>query len=123
MDTSPPTIGPTVTIHDAVFGHLVHRGTRALPVCEGDRLLGIISVSDLKDVPQQTWRERLVLDEMTRAPLKSLAPDDPLYDALSLLGESRIHQAPVMVDDRLVGLLSRAHIIQYFHQMGELGVK
>lgn len=123
MDTSPPTIGPTVTIYDAVFDHLVQRGTRTLPVCDGSRLLGIISVTDVKDVPQQTWRERLVQDEMTKAPLKTLKPDDALYDGLSLLSENHIHQAPVMVDDRLVGLLSRAHIIQYFHQMGKLDIK
>jgi len=123
MDASPPTIGPTVTIYDAVFDHLLHRGTRALPVCEGDRLLGIISMTDVKDVPQQTWRDRLVQDEMTRAPLRGLGPEDALYDALSLLGENGIHQAPVIVGERLVGLLSRAHIIQYFHQMGELGIK
>ncbi len=123
MDTSPPTIGPTVTIYDAVFNHLVYRGTRALPVCDGDLLLGIVSVTDVKDVPQQNWQERYVRDEMTTVPLKTLAPEDGLYDALSLLGENRIHQAPVLVGDRLVGLLSRAHIIQYFHQMGELDIK
>ncbi len=123
MDTSPPTIEPTVTIHDAVLNHLVHRGTRALPVCEGDRVLGIISVTDLKDVPQDLWTERLVQAVMTKAPLKNLQPEDELYDALSLLGENHIHQAPVIVGDRLVGLLSRAHVIQYLHQIGELGIK
>lgn len=123
METSPPTIEPTVTIHDAVLNHLVNRGTRALTVCEGERVLGIVSFTDVKDVPQELWTIQLVQEVMTKTPLKNLQPDDELYDALSLLGENRIHQAPVMIGDRLVGLLNRAHVIQYLHQIGELSIK
>lgn len=123
MGAPPHPISPEVTIHDAVFDHLLRRAARTLMVSEGGRLLGIVSITDVKDVPRAAWREMLVRDVMISAPLKSLSPDDTLYDALSLLGENRIHQAPVLAGDRLVGLLSRAHVIRYFHQMRHSDVR
>ena len=120
MDISPPTVGPGVTIHEAVFGHLVRESIRALIVCEGERVLGILSITDVREIPQALWAEKSVRDIMTPAPLKSLAPEDGLDVALSLLGENGIHQAPVLAGDRLVGLLSRAHVIQQFHRVREL---
>ena len=120
MDISPPTVGSDTTIHQAVFGQLVRGSVRALIVCEGERVAGILSISDVRKVPQALWAEKSVRDIMTPAPLKSLTPEDGLDEALSLLGESGIHQAPVLAGDRLVGLLNRAHVIQYFHRIREL---
>ena len=120
MDESPPTVEPGITIHDAVFGHLFRGSIRALIVCEGERVLGILSITDVRKVPQSLWAEKFVRDVMTPAPLKSLAPDDGLSVALSLFGEDGIHQAPVLAGGRLVGLLNRAHVIQYFHRVREI---
>lgn len=120
MDDSPPTLDPDLTIHEAVFDHFVQGAVRAAIVCERERILGILSITDVRTVPQAFWSDKPVRDIMTPAPLKSLTPDDGLDDALSLLSENGIHQAPVLVGDRLVGLLNRAHVIQYFHRMREL---
>ena len=123
MDVSPPTVGPGGTIHEAVFNHLVRGAARALMVCEEERVLGILSITDVRTVPQSLWAERSVRDIMTPAPLKSLTPEDGLDEALTLLGENGIHQAPVLFDDRLVGLLNRAHVIQHIHRMQELDAR
>ena len=64
-----------------------------------------------------------VREAMTPIPLKQVAPNDELDQALALLGEHSIHQAPVMVGDRLVGLLTRAHIIRYLHSRGGPGLR
>lgn len=120
MDASPPTVSPDVSINEAVFTYLVRGSARALIVCEGERVLGILSITDIRKVPQVLWAVKSVRDIMTPAPLKSLAPEDGLDEALSLFGENGIHQAPVLMGDRLVGLLNRAHVIQHFHRMREL---
>jgi len=46
MTRNPETIGPEDTIDDAL-GLMDHGGFRHLPVTEGERLVGIISVRDL----------------------------------------------------------------------------
>ena len=110
MNFSPPTVGPGVTIHEAVSNHLIRGSGTALIVCEGRRVMGILSITDVRKIPQALWEEKSVRDVMTPAPLKSLTPHDGLDDALWLLGENDIYQAPVLVGNRLVGLLSRAHM-------------
>ena len=123
MDVAPPTVGPGITVYEAVIDHLVRGAARALIVCEGERILGILSITDVQNVPQALWQERSVRDVMTPAPLKSLSPDDGLDHALSLLGENRIHQAPVLSSGKLVGVLNRAHVIQFIHRMRELDAR
>lgn len=123
MDEHPVVIGPDVTISDAVHDYFVRGSARSFPVCEGVRLLGIITLTDVKNVPQDMWGAVRVRDEMTPTPLRQVAPDDELARALALLGEHSIHQAPVMVGDRLVGLLTRAHVIRYLHSRGGPGLR
>ena len=123
MDVAPPTVGPEVAVYEAVFDHLVRGAVRALMVCESERIIGILSITDVQNVPQALWQDRSVGDVMTPAPLKSLSPDDGLDEALSLLGENRIHQAPVLSSGRLVGVLNRAHVIQFIHRKRELGAR
>ena len=122
MKRDPATIGPDATIYDAVYKYLFQQGIRALPVCDDDRLVGIISLTDIRGVPQNRWPEVRVRDEMTPAPLRSLTPDNELIRALELLGEYSVHQAPVLEGDQLVGLLTRANIIEYLHRRKEMGI-
>ena len=121
MDASPPTVSPHITINEAVFEHIVPGEARAVIVCEGERVVGILSITDVKNVPPEDWRERVVRDVMTPGPLESLTPHDGLREALSLLAESQIHQAPVIEKDRLVGIVNRAHLIQHLNLMQSTG--
>lgn len=123
MDTDPVTVGPDVALSEVVFDYFLRRGVRSLPVCDGESLLGIISVTDIRSVPRERWESLRVRDNMTPLPLKHVGPEDDLLKAMALLGENSIHQAPVLVGTRLVGLLSRAHIIAYMHSVEELGIK
>ncbi len=117
MDDSPPAVSPQITIYEAVFEHIVPGEARALIVCEGERVVGILSITDVKNVPPEVWRESTVRDVMTPGPLASLTPRDGLREAISLLAVNGIHQAPVIERDRLVGMVNRAHLIQHLNRM------
>ena len=121
METAPVTIGPDIPLSEAVFDYFLRHGTGAMPVCSGDTLLGIITLSDVKGVPRDVWSGVSVRDEMTPLPLWHVGPEDVLLRAMTLLGEHSINQVPVMSGDRLVGLLRRAHIIRFMHSRGEMG--
>ena len=123
MRREPDTVTPDVTIYGAVFEYFLHRGLGTLPVCEGDRLVGILTLSDVKEVPRERWEATTVREAMTPMPLWSVRLDDELSRALELLGEHSINQAPVLEADQLVGLLTRADIIRFLHSYRELGVE
>ena len=123
MDLSPATVDPNATIAEAVFGHFLRAGARSMPVCDGDILLGIISLTDVRRLPRDRWEILTVRHQMTPIPLKVIGPDDDLSLALDVLAEHAIHQLPVMEEGRLAGLLTRAHVIRYLHSIRELGIR
>ena len=108
MRLDPPTIDPDASVSSLVYGPLMQQqSTRAVLVCERGMLIGIISLSDIKGVPQHRLALATVRERMTSAPLWTLKPEDELVHALEMLGEHSINQAPVLEEGRLVGLLSR----------------
>ncbi len=123
MDGDPPTIDPGSTIREAVFGRLLRHGARALPVCDGEMVVGLLSLTDVKRLSQDLWSARIVRSEMTAMPLITVGPDHDLAQAMDLLAQNSVHQLPVIEDGRLVGLLSRSHVIQYLYSMKELGIR
>ncbi|MFH1169560.1 MAG: site-2 protease family protein [Chloroflexota bacterium] len=122
MDTNPDTVTPDTTIQDLVKNVFLQRGHRAAPVHENDRLVGMITISDIKALPQQKWEETPVSAIMTRQPIYSVNIDDDLGSAFRLLAQHSLNQIPVLDEGRLVGLLSRADVIRYLQLSQELGL-
>ena len=122
MDAAPQWIVPHVTVDALVSDHFLRRGVRACPVVEGGRLVGIVSLTDVKETAQERWPLVTVGDIMTRDPLVQVSPDADLSEALRLLGERSLNQVLVTQDGRLVGLVSREHIIHYLQRQPEPGV-
>jgi CBS domain-containing protein len=123
MDPTPPNARPDLTVQEYVLDHVVRRGRRALLVMDGDRLLGIVSVSDLRKLPQARWATTPVSAIMTPAPLTSVSPDAELSAALKLLADNGYNQLPVMQGDQVVGLLSRADILRFLQLRNQLDLE
>jgi CBS domain-containing protein len=123
MDPSPPFAAPGLTVREFVFEHSLRRGHRALPVVEAGQLLGIMSITDAKHLPQEAWRMTSVSEVMTRKPLKTVAPEADLSAALGLMVESGVHQLPVVQDGALVGMLSRSDLMRYLQLGNELHLR
>ncbi len=115
MTPDPVTAEPGTTIARLVDEYILGRRLRCVPVLIGDRLLGIITVTDIQRVPREAWPQTYISEAMTRADaLQTIRPTDDLALALRLLGGGRFHQLPVLDGDgRLIGMLSRADIIHY----------
>jgi len=79
-----------------------------------------VSVTDAKHLNQEAWATTPVRDVMTRAPLKTLTPEDDLAAALQMMVESGVHQLPIVRNAALVGMLSRADVMRYMHMGSEL---
>ena len=123
MDPHPPVVAPFTTLHEFAYLHVLRRGRRAVLVADEDgHLLGLVSAGDVKDTPQPRWPTTTVDRVMTQAPLKTIAPDAPLSDALRLLVEGDFNQLPVVDGSRLVGLLNRAAILRLIQLREDLHV-
>ena len=123
MKPDPEFLAPETSVGVFVREQVLHRGWRALPVCDGDGLAGIVSVSDVKGLPETLWEVTPVSDIMTRSPLLCVEPDAEVAEALHLLSEHQVNQLMVVDGRRLVGLLTRSHILDHLQFRQELGVK
>ena len=121
----PDTVSVTsqTSVQELVQEWLLGRRRRALPVWEDGRLAGIVTLTDVKGLPQERWSQVRVAEIMSRHPIYSVEPEDDLETALRLLAEHDINQLLVVQGGLLVGLLSRADIIRYLQLRQELGIK
>lgn len=123
MDPNPETISPKASVEEVVRDFFLQRGRRAVPVSQDNRLVGIVTITDIKELPQYKWAQSLVEEIMTREPLYSVAPEDDLNSAMRLIAQHELNQVLVLHQGQLVGLISRADIIRYLQVSQELGMK
>ena len=123
MDSSLECVSPQTSVDDVVLGIFFQRGRRAVPVCQDDRLVGIVTLTDVKKLPRHKWTQTPVEEIMTRQPLHTVEKDDDLNSVLRLIAEHGINQVPVLEGGRLVGFLSQADILRYLQLSQELGMK
>lgn len=121
MNDRPETIEPGTAVEKLVNELYVKRGLRYAPVVEDGRLQGIVTLADVKKVPLEEWRNTPVSGIMTRQPLKSVKPEDNMSTAVQLMAEHGLDQLPVVIEDRIVGMLGRADIIRYVQVHHDLG--
>jgi Zn-dependent protease/CBS domain-containing protein len=123
MDVNIETISSKATVAELVRDIFVQRRRRAIPVVDGDRLAGMVVIGDVKRVPQEKWTDTYVEQIMTSNPMRSVRPEDDLNDALQLIVEHDLNQVVVLSQGKLVGLLSRADIINFLQLRKELNIK
>lgn len=129
------TIKPDATIRE-VAALLIAKHISAVPVTDADgKLLGIISEGDLLRRAETgterrrpwwlTWlvsnetlttefiksHSRKVSDVMTRNVIVA-RPDTPLHEIATILEHNRIKRVPIVQGDKIVGLVSRANLVQ-----------
>jgi Zn-dependent protease/CBS domain-containing protein len=123
MDRSPECVSPAAPVETVVHEAFIQRGRRALPVCNETGLLGIVTLVDVKRLPQDKWANTPVQEIMTRSPLLTVNENDDLNGALKILAQNGLNQIPVMSDGHMIGLLSRSDVLRFLQTRQELGIK
>ncbi len=106
---------PVVTVaHDASLleldAMLNEFGVRGVPVTRDGVLQGMISRRDIDAVRGKSDLSIPVASSMTHE-LITIAPNEPIEDALELMTRHDIGRLPVLVDGLLVGVISRSDIL------------
>lgn len=120
MRRAPLGVAADLPVRRLVDEYFLRGDYRAVPVVDADRLLGIVSLADVRSVPRDDWDGRTAADVMT--PFEKLAavrPDDDGFAALSMLGSRNVNQVPVVDSGRLVGLIAREDILRWLAVYGD----
>lgn len=108
------SITPDATVGEAVK-LLSDRRIGAVPVVEDGAVAGVFSERDVIHCLQAKGADALsgsVREAMT-APVISVAPDQPVIGALSLMTQRRIRHLPVIAGGKLVGFVSIGDLVKY----------
>lgn len=95
-----------------------------VPVVSGDKLVGIISASDMLKLSLAIYGvdERTVdamldsqhtIESVMSTKLNTIGGKDTVRTAAELLGEGNFHSLPVVDGDKLVGIVTSTDVIRY----------
>ncbi|MBI2892350.1 MAG: site-2 protease family protein [Deltaproteobacteria bacterium] len=108
------SVGPEITVEALVTSYVLGTDQRAFPVLEADSLVGIVTLSDVRRVPQDAWAATTVRQIMTAADeLSVVRPSEGAAEALQKLTRRDIDQVPVVEEGHLVGILRRRDIMKW----------
>ena len=104
-------VAPETTIAE-LTERMFHERHTGYPVVDGDRIAGVITLSDARDVREVERDAYRVADVMSRD-LQTVTADTPVMDALETMQRAGIGRLIVMCesDEEFVGLVSRTDIM------------
>jgi CBS domain-containing protein len=90
----------------AVADRMVARDVGAVPVLEGERLVGILTERDImRAVAGGIGADTVVADYMTPGP-ETMEPDEPIKQAAVLMIHGGFRHMPIVEGEQVVGMLS-----------------
>ena len=101
------SVSPTNTVFEAI-SMMAEKNVGALPVLEGDRLVGMISERDYARkviLLGRGSRETSVAEIMT-VKLKTVGLNDSVQECMQIMTENRVRHIPVLEEGKLAGLIS-----------------
>jgi CBS domain-containing protein len=110
---NPPVVAPDVSLGQALATMRERRGD-ALLICDGDRLVGILTERDvlLRVLGHDVDLERPVSEHMTADP-HSLPADTTMIEAMRAMEEGGYRNVPLMEGDRVIGVLRQHDLLEY----------
>ena len=117
---NPPTAPGDITIDTLIDNYIMQTDDHAFPVLDGERLIGIVTLDDVRRVPGELRSEKLVSEIMTpRSDIITIKPDDDAFEALMTISRKSFRQLVVMEGDQLFGLVRRRDIVRFLQLQSE----
>jgi CBS domain-containing protein len=116
MTTNPTTVEPGTSAREAAR-LMQSEDVGALPIAEGDRLVGMITDRDLAlRLVAEGGSADTPVGQLASKDLVTIDPQQDLEEAARLMAEHQLRRLPVCEEDgRLVGILAQADIAELGH--------
>jgi CBS domain-containing protein len=123
MTTPVFTVSPLTSL-SAAHQTMKEHGIRRLPVVDHDRLVGIITIGDVREASPSDattlsiwelnylWAQLTVEKIMTRAVI-TVRPDDSILDSAQIMLEHKVSGLPVLdAEEKIAGILTESDIFR-----------
>jgi Zn-dependent protease len=108
------TVGPRTTVEALVEDYIYKYHFKMFPVVEDERLVGCVTLDQVKGLPREDWPARRVA-ELARScsAENTIGPDEDVLKALALMQKTRRSRLLVAEEGRLVGVIALKDIMGY----------
>ncbi len=122
MTDNVVTVNHTHSLHD-VSNLIKEKGIHHVPVVSGDKLIGMISKTDLERITFVTnfqdgnlstqMYDALTIEQVMTKDLKTLQTSDTILDAATILSKNEFHALPVMEGEKIAGIVTGRDLLKY----------
>jgi Zn-dependent protease/predicted transcriptional regulator len=114
MNQEPVTVTADTSIEELVENFIYRHHYKMYPVIDHEKLLGCITIKDIKHVPKEKRSISNVRSFMSACgPDNTVGPDDDVMDALALMNRNRASRLMVVQDGKLTGMISLKDIMDF----------
>ncbi len=118
------SVAPDASVYDAL-NLMSEKNVGALPVVEGEKLVGVISERDYarKVVLKQRSSLQTPVSEIMTPRVFSVQLDQKMTECMAIMSEKRVRHIPVMDGDQLVGIISIGDVLKEIISAQETYIK
>ncbi len=120
MTEDVETVSPVATVEELTQRMMFERHTGYPVVDSTGAVVGIVTLSDVRDLDPHSRHEVRVRDVMTEDVL-SVDPDEEAFEALMTISRNNVGRVVVLEDDDLVGVISRSDVMKALDVAGLRG--
>ncbi len=123
MMTDCPHVSPVLTLQNLVDEVLLTSGRRCFPVQGGNRITGLITLSEIRNVSRDQWATTTVGSVMIPyQDLKTVSPNTNLFEVFQRMTDADVEQLPVVENGQLVGMIGHNNVLSFLQNRAQLGV-
>src|SRR3989442_8031250 len=113
MTKECPTVKKDLNLQTFVDDYLLRSGQRCFLVAEDGHNAGLVTAHQVKDVDRDKWPQMTVGEVMLPlSKLHAVKPGTSVSDALEMMSREDVNQLPVVTNNHLDAIASRAHILR-----------
>jgi Zn-dependent protease/CBS domain-containing protein len=121
MKSDVVSVPDTLTLRQLVDDYFFRYHFDCFPVAQSGRLLGLVTLNEVKRVPREKWDETAVGDVMQRDLAElSVSPDEDVSTVLRRVIKDRCGRLPVVEGGRVVGMVTRKDVMEALRVLSDL---
>jgi Zn-dependent protease/CBS domain-containing protein len=108
------TVNPSTSLEELLHGYVYRHHFKMYPVVENGKLLGVVSLPQLKEIPRDEWSKRTVGEIAERCTDgNTIDPNADAVSALERMGQSKNSRLVVVAGGKVVGILALKDMLDF----------
>ena len=110
------------TLQEVVDNMFLGIGRRTLLVKKDEKIVGLITLHEVKNIPRNKWPDTLVSEVMVPdLQTEKVDLNFPMWEALNKMSKDGVNQLPVTENGEITGIVNRGSILSFLGELQESG--